>query len=29
MANKEVPLIYNEYRLRALESALEENGQYH
>lgn len=26
MANKEVPLIYNEYRLRALESALEENG---
>ena len=26
MANKEVPLLYNEYRLRALESALEENG---
>ena len=26
MANKEVPLLYNEYRLRALENALEENG---
>ena len=26
MANKEVPLLYNEYRLRALERALEENG---
>ena len=26
MANKEVPLLYNEYRLRALEKALEENG---
>ena len=25
MANKEVPLLYNEYRLRALENALEEN----
>ena len=26
MANKEVPLLYNEYRLNALERALEENG---
>ena len=26
MANKEVPLLYNEYRLRALERALEKNG---
>ena len=26
MANKEVPLLYNEYRLRAMERALEENG---
>ena len=25
MANKEVPLLYNEYRLRALETALTEN----
>lgn len=26
MANKDVPLLYNEYRLNALERALEENG---